>query len=618
VTGRIEVATDFRSVFLRSMNLRPLGNPSDARAQVFGFTAALLVFAAGLPSTLWSHPNHYVHYLAQPSPVSLRGGATAPVSSAAGPQAVARLTVTIIDAKLDEPTAVRVLITDEQGVPLGLGVGTNVPVPAEARLAVPGSVVGLPEQAIAVMYGQNDVAQGYALQRNGAFYVKGSFDMPMPAGNFIVTLTKGYEYANEREVLTFKHGDHLTRTYRLRRWIDMPERGWFSADDHIHLRRSPREDPLIRDWIAAEDIHVGVLLQMGDFQATYYSQYAWGRRGRYGEGHYVLASGQEDPRTALLGHTISFGAEQFVRFRDDYYAYDRVFDRVHQLGGVSGYAHQAMSFHGYRGMTLDVLAGKIDFLELAQFCVPESPLALEHYYRFLDLGFRLTALAGSDFPWCGRGGRPGEELVGSQIGDARFYTYVGRPFSFDRWFEAVKAGHTFVTTGPMLDLEVNGRKPGEVLDVKLGTKLHIAVKAHGHAAQVPLQRLQLIGHGKILAEAKAGDRGQGPEQLTIEHELIPGNGIWLAARADAGASQTSHTTPVYVTVGGDGFHNRASLEKQIEVSKGYLQEIRAHLAPDAPRTGRVPPASAYPGTRDRLEQRIADAERKLEELRRLQ
>ena len=29
----------------------------------------------------------------------------------------------------------------------------------------------------------------------------------------------------------------------------------------------------------------------------------------------------------------------FVRYRDDYYSYGRVFDRVQELGGVSGFAH---------------------------------------------------------------------------------------------------------------------------------------------------------------------------------------------------------------------------------------------------------------------------------------
>jgi hypothetical protein len=333
----------------------------------------------------------------------------------------------------------------------------------------------------------------------------------------------------------------------------------------------------------------------------------------------MLTSGQEEPRTRELGHTISLGARAFVRFPDDYPLYDKVFERVHELGGVSGYAHQAMSFNGYRGMTLDVLAGQIDFLELMQFCVPEGPLALEHYYRFLDLGYKLTALGGSDFPWCGRGSRLGEEQVGAQIGNARFYTYVGNSFSFPRWLDGVKAGHTFVTTGPVLDFKVNGRLPGTALDVKPGEKVRLVATAHGDSAHIPLQRLQLIGHGKILAETRVGEPGQTSGQLSVELELGVDHGIWLAARVDAGAAQVAHTTPVYVTVKGDGFHNRSNLAAQIEVAMGHLGEIRemlrasADFTRTAPRS--APTSSSYRGAVARLEQRIAEAEAKLEELR---
>ena len=99
-----------------------------------------------------------------------------------------------------------------------------------------------------------------------------------------------------------------------------------------------------------------------------------------------------------------------------------------------------MSFHGYRGMTMDVLQEKVDFLELLQFCVDGGPLLTDHYYFFLDLGFKLTATAGSDFPWCGNGPRFGVEGAKwkSRIGDARFYTYIQDDFSFDKWKENFK------------------------------------------------------------------------------------------------------------------------------------------------------------------------------------
>src|SRR5207244_11039685 len=173
-----------------------------------------------------------------------------------------------------------------------------------------------------------------------------------------------------------------------------------------------------------------------------------------------LSPRHEEPRPPAIGNTISLGASDFVRNQQDYYSFDKLFDRVRALGGVTGFAHQAMSFHGYRGMALNTLRGKADFLELAQFCEPEGPLAVEHYYRFLDLGYKLTALAGSDFPWCGP--------KFAQIGNARFYAYTGGALSYDRWFAAMRAGHTFVTTGPMLFLTVNGKMPGDTIHVTAG------------------------------------------------------------------------------------------------------------------------------------------------------
>jgi len=264
-----------------------------------------------------------------------------------------------------------------------------------------------------------------------------------------------------------------------------------------------------------------------------------------------------------------------VRFPGDYYTFGRLFDRVHELGGVTGFAHQGMSFHGYRGMVLNVLRGNVDFLELCQFCVPEGPLALDHYYHFLDLGYKLTALAGSDFPWCGRGpqyGFPGEALA--QIGNARFYTYLGGDFSFERWFAALKAGHTFVTTGPVLFLKVNGQLPGETVDAARGETLHITAEAYGQREQIPLRSLEIVGHGKVLKRVE----GSSAERLAVDMDLPVDHGIWIAAKCEAGKAQVAHTTPVYVTVNGGGFFNPATAPHYLQLSERYLQELEQEIA----------------------------------------
>ena len=476
----------------------------------------------------------------------------------------ATLTVRILDAATGRPTPVRITLQD--------GKGTRPRV--SGALALSESASPIPKQAIAVMWGQQDRAQGYALQPDGSFYVDGAFDVRVRPGAYTLTMSKGFEYVQQTVTVDPDAGATTEREYRLQRWIDMPGRGWYSSDDHIHLRRSPADDPAIARWIAAEDIHVGNLLQMGDFWETYFSQYAFGAAGRFEENGRVLSPGQEEPRTPEVGHTISLGASQFVRFRNDYYSYDRLFDRVHELGGVTGFAHQGMSFHGYRGMVLNTLRGKNDFLELAQFCVPQGPLALDHYYFFLDLGLKLTALGGSDFPWCGRGpahGLPGPAFA--QIGNARFYAYLGAPLSYDRWFAALKAGHTFVTTGPMLQLTVNGRIPGDVVDVAPGTKVRISAEAFGHDPQVPLRALEVVGHGKVLGRSEGT-----PSHLSVELELPVDHGMWIAARSQAGPGQVAHTTPVYVTVNGGGFHNPATVGQNLDTAERHLKELEQELA----------------------------------------
>ncbi|UCF39068.1 MAG: carboxypeptidase regulatory-like domain-containing protein [Acidobacteriota bacterium] len=502
----------------------------------------------------------------------VRGGFAVAISLAlfysAGSQSSSSLEVQIVEAETGQQTPVRVRVTDSQGNPLTA--------PA-AALAVPGSLVGLPEDALAVMYGRSDRAEGFARLPEGAFYVPGRFEMALPPGEYRLEISKGYEYRKVASSITLQEGEVRSETVQLQRWIDMPSRGWYSADDHIHLRRSPREDPIIAQWLAAEDIYVGNLLQMGDFWALYYSQYGWGESGRYRQGDRIISPGQEDPRSPEIGHTISLAANRFVRFGGkDYYRYDKVFDGVHEAGGVSGYAHQGMSFHGYRGMAMDVPEQKIDFLELLQFCVEGGPLHLEHFYHYLDLGFQLTATAGSDFPWCGRGPGFGVESGCTQIGDARFYTFVDGEFSFEAWFEGLKEGHTFVTSGPMLEFTVNDSLPGSRVSVSSGSVLKIRARALGRKGQIPLSKLEVVGHGKVLKSVSAAtDRDR--EELVIEFDLPANQGLWIAARCDAGLTQTAHTTPVYISVDGKGFHNPETASHYIELTESYLKEIESEL-----------------------------------------
>lgn len=450
--------------------------------------------------------------------------------------------------------------------------------PVRVRLTQNGRAVkALPKAAMAVMYGLWDHADGYGFQPDSSFYVAGSFALDLVPGTYTVALAKGPEYVAQQHELQLQAGEVYQANYALVRWINMPEKNWYSADDHIHIRRSPREDSLLLTWTRAEDVHVGVMLRMGDFWETYYPQYAWGEKGVYQKENYLLTSGQEDPRTPELGHALGIGASDRVRFKNEYYFYDKVFDRVRELGGVGGYAHQAQTFHGYRGWVLDGLRGKVDVLELLQFCASDKPLFTDHYYHLLDLGIPVTAVAGSDFPWCGQDHDQGPPERSARIGNARFYTYVPQPFNYHSWKAGLAAGNTFVSSGPQLFFEVNKQLPGSKLEVNKNTRLQITAHAYGQAVQVPLQTLEIVGHGQILGKVSFTDPGQSPEHLSLELDIPAEKGIWLAARTYGNAQHVAHTTPVYVLVDGQGFHNPVTAPHYLQLSRQYLQELKKEI-----------------------------------------
>ena len=264
-------------------------------------------------------------------------------------------------------------------------------------------------------------------------------------------------------------------TVALERYVNMPAKGWYSGDAHIHLTRDNVADPVIWGMVAAEDVHVGNLLEMGNISGTHFKQpKEWGRASRFErDGHFIL-SGQEDPRTWFLGHTIHHNLQTPIHAApNEYFLYKKVFDESHAQGGVSGFAHAGWGQRGAdpaqmdRGMALLAPFGSVDFIEVLQ----GGRLTSDGWYRLLNLGLRVTPAAGSDWPYT------------DFPGVVRNYVKLDGPLNVDRWFESFRAGHTYVTNGPLVELTVNGQPMGSEIRVKKGTKLEILASARSQSGR---------------------------------------------------------------------------------------------------------------------------------------
>ena len=387
-----------------------------------------------------------------------------------------------------------------------------------------------------------------------SFFVRGGFTMDVPAGSYRLIAAKGPEYLPCDQPITVAPNQTNVERIVLRRWINMAARGWYSGDTHLHYARpdSQANSPL-KLWTQAEDLRMGNILRMGDGKETYFEQYSFGAPGRFIYSNLALVPGQEDPRTSIMGHIIGLNLKRPVRdLERGYYVYGDVFDEIHREGGLAGYAHittYAKSAGAYRDITINIVRNKPDFEEICE----NGKVETEIYYDFLNLGFKMTAMGGSDVPW------------GGTAGESRVYVRGGPIFDPDRWFAEVKKGHTFVTAGPMLEFAISGSIPGDEVNAKQGEKLKIHAKAMvGSPGERP-EPLEVVANGEVVRSAALLGNS-----AVLDFELAADHSMWIAART-AGA----HTTPVYVTVNGKRHWKEDAVPALLDKCSRTLDEVDA-------------------------------------------
>ena len=467
----------------------------------------------------------------------------ASLTPAASPAAPGTLRLTFVDAASGVPTPARVELLDAQGqgyvaqdaLPID-GECIDRDIPADYTL----------ERAIAVMSKQ--FVNG--LTKTVQFYSVGKSFVSLPPGDYKLTVRKGPEFQLQKRDVHIDAGEIVNLEVPMTRWINMPAEGWYSADDHLHIARPIKEvNPFISKWMQAEDVHVANLLEWG--LVTHFHnalQYAFGEEGRYREGDYLLATGQENPRTHFRGHTIILGGKTPINFPEEYVIYSLFWEEAERQGALKGYAHFGKLGGAEYGLSMDLPGHLLNFIEVLQF----EHGVYDVWYDTLSMGFRMTPTAGTDYP-CGDNGIPGRE---------RFYTQTAGPLTYDSWLEGVRQGRTFVTNGPMLDFHINGKGIGdEVLLKKPGTAV-LQGRVRFDLDRDDVDRLNVIVNGEPV---KSFPKGTHPGEISFQLPYEFTSTSWVALQAAGGkrdeavgrhppfigeSASQAHTAAIYVTIQG--------------------------------------------------------------------
>jgi hypothetical protein len=215
-------------------------------------------------------------------------------------------------------------------------------------------------------------------------------------------------------------------------------------------------------------------------------------------------------------------------------------DRCHAEGGLVIAAHFPLPL---AEIAADIVAGRIDAVGMQTFAPGlDNPSILE-WYRFLNTGHRLPVLGGTD--------KMSAEVP---VGAVRTYARLDpdrRP-DFETWAAAVRAGRTFATSGPVIELSVDGHGPGDVLSLPASGG-HLEAYVVARAAQPIIGSVELVVNGRVVARQ---DAAEATDELRLSATVEITAGAWIAARSRSEheiqsafiTSMASHTSPVYVEV----------------------------------------------------------------------
>jgi hypothetical protein len=211
----------------------------------------------------------------------------------------------------------------------------------------------------------------------------------------------------------------------------------------------------------------------------------------------VINHGQEF-HTSFWGHLGLLGLRDHVLL-PDYAAYANtaaaslhptnaaILDLARAQGGVGGYVHPFDALPDpsdaatplTNEFPVDVALGKVDYYEAVGFV--DDPFATQEvWYRLLDCGFRLPVGAGTD-------AMANFASLRGPVGLNRVYVKTEAPLEHRRFLDALVAGRSFATNGPLLAFRLGDADVGGVIALPAGS--HRLVMDASLRSLVPVDQL---------------------------------------------------------------------------------------------------------------------------------
>jgi hypothetical protein len=415
---------------------------------------------------------------------------------------------------------------------------TGRPTPVRIRFVDAAGVCRMPFGRLpSFATGRGEDVGGQAQLGETAYaYIDGACEVRLPPGPVQVEAHKGPEYLPLHRQVVLGPGKIALRL-TMERAFDWRPRGWYAGDCRV-LELSPHAAKLEG---AAEGLDVvNVLAYERPSSFVNLLAFSGTEPALAGSPCVVVNTCNVHPdfgTVALLNcHRVVYPLLAGARVGREEWSVADWCDQCHRKKGLVIWPDlpRLTPEHPQSEALAALLLGTIDAFEVARLG-DSSGSALDDWYRLLACGQRVPLVGSS-----------GKDSNAVALGCVRTYARLeaNQEFGYGAWIEAVRAGRTFVTDGPLLSLTVNGHEPGSLLSLP-GEGSVVRIEAESQSV-TPFARMEVLHNGAVIAASNA--TGERPAaRIEVEAQLTSSG--WLAARCLGGGGVIrAHTSPVYVQI----------------------------------------------------------------------
>ncbi len=411
--------------------------------------------------------------------------------------------------------------------------GLSVP----ARVAVLGSDKRAKAPASAWMHADDGFDRARQSAETRYFHCASPCTLDVPAGDTSIWVQRGFRYLPWRTTAKLADGTDNQVAIALQP-NDLPASfgRWRSADLHVHMnyggtyRNTPAN---LAKQARAEDLDIVYNTIVNKEERIPDVAYFRPDPDPAGGKDALILHAQEY-HTSFWGHlgllhlndhllTPDFSAYQHTALASPYPHNGVVADLAHAQGALVGYVHpfdwdidppkEKVLSHQ---LPADVASGRVDYIEVVGFA--DHKATAKVWYRLLNLGFRLPAGAGTD-------AMANYASLRGPVGMNRVFLDTGGETTPQAARDALKAGRSFATNGPLLGLEFGGKRPGDTVARQASGKVPYRIALR---SPVAVDHLELVHNGEVVKSFRlSGDR----RSFDAEGELAVDAGGWLLLRA---------------------------------------------------------------------------------------